>query len=134
MSSNHFTIGELAKRANVNSQTIRYYERRKLLQPSERSASGYRFYSVLELKQILFIKYAQDIGFTLKEIRELLILRKRGNESCSEVQKKSEEKLKDVRRKIQLLKRMESALVGLISDCSKRSVSACPFLERIEEI
>lgn len=134
MERNTFTIGELAKQASINIQTIRYYERRNLVWPSERSSSGYRFYTSEELKRILFIKNAQDLGFTLKEIQELLSLRNRTQQSCSAVQKKAEKKLEDIRSKMHVLKKMERVLVGLVSDCTNRSLSSsCPFLKKIEE-
>jgi Hg(II)-responsive transcriptional regulator len=134
MEQNTFTIGELAKQAKLNTQTIRYYERRRLLLPSERSASGYRFYTSAELKRILFIKNAQDLGFTLKEIQELLSLRTKSSLSCGSVQKKAEKKLEDIRDKMRALNKMERVLVELVSDCkSKNLSSSCPILDKMED-
>lgn len=135
MSQNTFTIGELAKQAKLNAQTIRYYERRRLLLPSDRSASGYRFYTSAELKRILFIKNAQALGFTLKEIQELLNLRNKSTQSCDSVQKKAEKKLEDIRDKMRALKKMERVLLELVSDCKNKSItSPCPILDKMEEI
>lgn len=134
MSRDNFTIGQLAKQAKLNTQTIRYYERRRLLLPSERSESGYRFYTSAELRRILFIKNAQDLGFTLKEIQELLNLRNKASQSCAGVQKKAEKKLEDIRDKMRALKKMERVLVELVSDCKSKSVSSsCPILDKMED-
>ena len=134
MKQKTFTIGKLAKQANVNAQTIRYYERRRLLWPSERSTSGYRFYTAAELKRILFIRNAQDLGFTLEEIQELLNLRNKATQNCGSVQRKAEKKLEDIRDKMRALKKMERVLVELVSDCKSKSVtSPCPILDKMED-
>lgn len=134
MEQSTFTIGELAKQANINAQTIRYYERRKLVWPNRRSTAGYRFYTSAELKRVLFIKNAQDLGFTLQEIQDLLSLRNKAPQSCANVQKKAEKKLEGIREKMRSLKKMERVLVELVSDCKNRSLnSQCPILEKMED-
>lgn len=134
MSQDNFTIGELAKKAKINVQTVRYYERRRLVWPSKRSDAGYRFYTASELKRVLFIKKAQDLGFTLKEIQDLLNLRARSTQSCQAVQMKAEVKLADVRGKIRSLREMERVLVELVSDCERNNpTSSCPMLEKMED-
>jgi Hg(II)-responsive transcriptional regulator len=134
MARENFTIGELAKRAGINAQTVRYYERRRMMSPNSRSAAGYRFYTSAELKRVLFIKNAQELGFTLKEIQELLDLRTRSSRSCTTVRKRAEAKLKSVQSRIATLQMLERVLLGLVSDCERRSASsACPIIDRIEE-
>lgn len=134
MNCDDFTIGELAKRAKINVQTIRYYERRRLVWPSNRSDSGYRLYTNAELKRVLFIKNAQDLGFTLKEIQDLLNLRAKSSQSCSTVRKKAEAKLANIRSKMLSLRDMERVLVELVADCkSNNPTSSCPMIDKMED-
>ena len=125
-------IGELARRANVNIQTIRYYERRGVLLPSTVKSSGYRQYEESDLKRLAFIKQTQELGFTLEEISEFLKLDTSGSTTCAKVRVKADEKLTDIREKIKLLKKIEKALVGLVKTCKANPRSnVCEFLERI---
>ncbi len=128
------TIGKLAKRADVNIETIRYYERRGLIPKPRRRESGYREYSDETAKRILFIKRAKDLGFSLKEINELLSLKLDPGTSCSEVRKKAEMKLEDIESKIKTLRKMKKALVNLTNSCSGSGpVKECPILEALEK-
>lgn len=127
-------IGELAFRAGVNVQTVRYYERRGLLREPKRTSSGYRHYPAESLERLQFIKRAQELGFTLEEIGELLDLRVEDPASCSVVAERTRSKLADVRRKIRELQRMETALKDLGSACLTRTPTAeCPILESLAE-
>lgn len=126
------TIGELASRAGVNVQTVRYYERRGILREPERTSSGYRQYSADALERLRFIKGAQELGFTLEEIEDLLSLRVEDPASCSVVAERARSKLTDVRRKIRELQRMESVLKSLGAACASRTPTAeCPILESL---
>lgn len=87
-----FTIGELARHAGVNIQTVHYYERRKLLLPVGRTDSGYRLYDEEALKRLRFIRHAKELGFTLEEIRGLLDLRIKSTTTCDKVKEKTERK------------------------------------------
>ena len=128
-------IGELASRAGVNVQTVRYYERRGLLCQPERTTSGYRQYGPDVLERLRFIKGAQELGFTLEEIEDLLDLRVDDPASCSVVAERARAKLADVRRKIRELQRMESVLTSLGSACATRTQTAeCPILESLVEV
>ncbi len=128
------TIGKLAKRADVNIETIRYYERRGLIPEPHRRDSGYREYSDETIKRILFIKHAKDLGFSLKEINELLSLKLDPGTSCSEVRQKAEMKLEDIEGKIKNLRKMKKALMELTKVCSGSGpVSECPILEALEK-
>ena len=127
------TIGELAKKAGVNIQTVRFYERQGVLQPVSRKESGYRLYNEDSLKRLTFIRHAKELGFSLKEINSLLSLRIRSVQSCDRVRSKAQGKLKEIQKKVVHLKQLEKTLLVLISDCEKRVVSdCCPILEKME--
>lgn len=128
------TIGQLAKRAQVNVETVRYYERRGLIPKPPRRESGYRQYPQETVARIQFIKHAKELGFSLKEILELLSLRVGRNTTCGEVKKRAEGKIADIQEKIRTLQRMEKALTRLAKECKGRgSVSECPILEALEK-
>src|SRR5574342_138792 len=103
------SVGQLAKEAHVNIETVRYYERRGLLPEPKRRESGYREYSPEEVFRIRFIKRAQELGFTLKEISELLGLRVDSKTTCAKVKKQADAKISDIEEKIRLLKKMKAA-------------------------
>lgn len=126
-------IGEIAKLAGVNIQTLRYYERRNILKPSSKKVSGFRLYSEDAVKTIKFIKHAQELGFKLDEIKELINLRAPSIGRCERVQKRANEKLTDVKEKIKLLKNIERTLKKLITDCKNNKTSSnCPIIEGME--
>jgi Hg(II)-responsive transcriptional regulator len=128
----HFTISQLAKHVGVNVETVRYYERRGLLPQPPRRASGYRQYSQEDLAYLQFIRRAQTLGFSLKEIAELLALRVDPAMGCHEVRERAAHKLADVAVKIRALKRIREALERLIASCSGEGpMSACPILDAI---
>jgi len=127
-------IGTVAKQAGVNVQTIHYYERQGLLPPAARSRAGYRLYGSDAMQRILFIKHAQEIGFSLKEIRDLLSLRVDENMTCGDVKTKAETKLVEVRRKIERLQTISNALIGLIASCeAEKPAHKCALLEALDE-
>ncbi len=128
------TIGEVAARARVNVQTVRYYERRRLISEPRRSAGGYRQYPEEVVPRIRFIKRAQELGFTLEEIAELLALRVQHGEACHEVSDRAKAKVTLVRQKLSELERMQRVLEGLVEACERRAPTAeCPILEALEE-
>ena len=128
------TIGKLAEQAQVNIQTIRYYERRGLLRDPERTASNYRVYGADTLRRVRFIKRAQDLGFTLNEIRELLELRASPRSCREDVRARSEAKIRDIDEKVRTLEAMRKALAKLVRACSGRGpVTECPILESLED-
>ncbi len=127
------TIGELAKRGGVNLETIRYYEREGLLPKPPRSQSGYRQFPPEGVRRIRFIKRAQELGFSLKEIKELLALQLDPDSTAADVKKRAEQKLADIEEKIQTLRAMKKALVRLTATCcGEGSVSECPILESLD--
>lgn len=128
------TIGQLARIVGVNIQTIRYYERLNLLAPSARRPSGYRRYSHEEERRLRFIKNAQALGFTLREIAELLALRVGSTARCGDVQKKARAKLVQVASKVDDLQALARALNRLIRACRVgQPTGHCPILMSLEE-
>ena len=105
-------IGQLAKRAGVAIDTVRYYERNDLLSPAGRLASGYRRYGEAELKRLRFIRRAKALGFTLEDIRGLLSLS--DERSVAKIKKAAEAKLADVDRRIDELERIREGLRNLV--------------------
>ncbi len=127
------TRGELAKRCGVNIETLRYYEKKNLLDPPPRSDAGYRLYSSEDMLKIRFIKNAKRLGFALKEIAELMKLRVRKKTSCESVLTKARKKRDEVDNKIKALQSMKKVLDQLVGKC-ERSVPTedCPILASFE--
>ena len=127
-------VGQLAGEAGINVETIRYYEKLKLLPKPKRKESRYRIYDDTDLKRLLFIKRAKELGFTLKEIRGLFDLRIDSEAKCGDVKHLTEHKLKDVDNRIRDLKKIRNVLVKLINQCVNEEVSSdeCPILEAID--
>jgi Hg(II)-responsive transcriptional regulator len=125
--------GELARRAGVNVETLRFYERKGLLPEPPRRVSGYREYTEGDVRRVCFIRRAQSLGFTLAEVSELLGLRVGRGTTAADVKARAERKLADVRRKIAKLAEIERALVGLTASCDGRSPTGdCPILHHLE--
>lgn len=121
------TIGQLARRAGVNVETVRFYERRGLIQQPPTPTHGFRQYDDTILHRILFIKRAQNLGFTLAEIASLLDLS--AEKDCDAVRTSAEEKLQMVRQKLEDLRRVEEALGQVVATCRERTAdSPCPLL------
>ncbi len=128
------TIGQVANAARVNIQTIRYYERRGILLASRRTASGYRQYARDAVSRLRFIKHAQELGFSLKEIQELLGLRVRHTAACDAVEGKTRAKIQVVQQRIRDLQRMKRALERLAAACAaRRPTDDCPILAAMED-
>ena len=125
-------IGQLAQRAGVNIDTIRFYERQGILPEPPRRESGYRDYPPETVGLIRFIKRAQELGFTLREARELLNLRSVPRGICGDVLKHARSKVAQIDEKIRDLQAMRDALSKLIADCSRRgSIACCPIIESL---
>ena len=126
-------IGQAAVEAGVNVQTLRFYERRGLLTPPKRRESGYREYDPEAVRLVRFVKRAQELGFTLKEVQELLRLREDQKASCTEVRSAARSKVEDIDSKVKTLRAIRRALGTLINSCtSDGSTRYCPILEAIE--
>lgn len=126
-------IGEAAARAEVNVQTLRYYERRGLIAEPERTAAGYRLYPPETVPLVRFIKRAQELGFSLGEIEQLLDLRIDRVSSCEEVQALAEAKIDAIDDKIRQLSALRKALGVLVRSCERGDdTRECPILEAME--
>lgn len=124
-------IGALAKRAGVGIDTVRYYERTGLLEPSARLASGYRRYSDAEVSRLRFIRKAQTLGFSLKEIRDLLALS--SSRDVARVKRSAQTKLADVTQRIAELERIRDGLSVLVDACPGHGrAKDCPILQALE--
>ncbi len=129
----YLTIGQLAKQARVNRETVRYCERRRLLSRPSRSISGYRVFSDDAVRRLRFIRHAKMLGFSLNEIRELLALRVDSIDECDRVRVRTQAKLADIDNKIQLLRQMKAALTRLVGACERRGkTNDCPILDSLE--
>lgn len=123
------TRSQVAQKCGINVEALRYYERRQLIKAPPRSASGYRIYSEDYISRINFIRNSQNLGFTLKEIAELLKLRIQQKDKCNEAMDKARKKLDEVEKKMQGLKSLQKALKTLIKQCQNKTQSeVCPIL------
>ncbi len=126
-------IGDVARRSGVTVEAMRYYEREGLISAPERDMNGYRSFEPDAVQQVRFIKRAQDVGFTLKDIKELLSLRTDPGASCCDVRDRATAKVRDMDQKISTLTRMRSVLAIWIDECSGTGpVSECPILDALE--
>jgi MerR family copper efflux transcriptional regulator len=117
------TIARAAREAGVNIQTVRFYERRGLIERPPKG-EGYRVYSPAQVARVRFIKEVQQFGFSLAEIKELLALQTDPNADCSVVQQQAMTKQQEVRRKIDRLREIDAALETLIAGCPGRGAFA----------
>lgn len=124
-----FTIGEVARRAGVGIDTVRYYERSHLLPRAPRRASGYREYALSDVRRLRFIRRAKEIGFTLEEIRELLALSSDGERGVRGIKTGAQARLALVETRIRELQRVRRGLKTLIAACPGHgSLDHCPIL------
>ncbi len=127
------TIGKVAKQAEVGVETIRFYERSGLLDEPPRNRSGYRQYQPEAIIKLRFIKKAKQLGFSLKEIGELIALRHKPGATCGDVRRQAEEKIRNIEEKIHDLGKMKEALLELTCQCSGDGpVTECPILTALE--
>ena len=126
------TIGQVAKLTGVSIETIRYYEKEGLITEPERSPSGYRQYPEETIKRVLFIQRAKEVGFTLKEINDLLTLQNEPRACCGDFLSRATMKLKQIDEQIRELQRMKNALQGLTRECvSDSGLDDCPILDAL---
>ena len=127
-------ISELAKKVNVNKETIRYYERKGLIPNPSRNDSDHRQYSEIDIKRTEFIKRTQSLGFSLKEIKDLLMLKIELGTTCKDIQKIVKLKVSDIDKKIKDLKEIKNTLNKLAGRCTGRGpVGECPILDELEK-
>ena len=131
MANTPLTIGRLAKQASVNIETIRYYQRVGLIQEPKKPLKGFRVYNVEIISRIRFVKRAQELGFTLKEIEGLLDL---GDGNCKRVQQYAEQKCQQIEERLQDLISMKQALASLINQCKSRDENIhCALIESLNK-
>lgn len=128
------TRSEVAEKADVNPETLRYYERKELIPKPRRSDGGFRLYDHSYVERLRFIQRAKDLGFTLAEIKDLLELRVDDEATCRDVRLQAQEKLDDVEEKIRDLQRIRDALSTLAAACDggEGPTSDCPILDAME--
>jgi MerR family copper efflux transcriptional regulator len=123
------TISQAAKLGGVGAETVRFYERQGLVREAERSGAGYRLYSSADVRRLAFIRRAKDLGFSLKEIKELIGLTEHRHASAREVKAIATAKLERIREQIRDLQRIQKALSSLSEECSGAGpASHCPIL------
>jgi MerR family mercuric resistance operon transcriptional regulator len=128
----NLAIGELSKRSGVNIETIRYYERVKMLAPPPRTASGRRVYEVTDLRILVFVRRARELGFSLDEIRALLRLGGPEKAPCREVRAIAAHHLEDIRAKLSDLKKLERLLSKTVARCLGKTAPDCPVLDILD--
>ena len=130
----HMRTGELAEQAGVHVETLRYYERRGLLEAPERSPSGYRSYSPDAVRVVRFVKRAQEVGFTLDDVAELLDLADGDAESCAVARTTAASRLEDLDRRIADLAAMRGALASLVQTCERpRARRTRPLVDALNQ-
>ena len=134
-------IGKAAKVAGVTVDTIRFYQRLGLIQSAGRSAGGYRLFDEGQIRDLTFVRHAQELGFSLTEIKELLALRQK-HHACSEVQSMLKRKVGDIQERINSLSRLEADLANALRNCNRvlrlkreiKHVDCCPLLTKLDRI
>lgn len=129
-----YTIGKVAALADVSADTLRYYEKERLIAPASRTAAGYRLYNDEAVRRIRFIKHAQHCGFTLSDIQELLTLKHAEGACCEDVRGLAIEKKLRIEHKLKALRVMSRALDDLIRSCEggEQTTDDCPILAALE--
>jgi DNA-binding transcriptional MerR regulator len=131
MSKKSYTVGQLAQDTGIKPVTIRYYEKIGLLPEARRSASGYRMYSADDHSRLVFIRRGRGLGFSLDDIRELLSLADRQQESCAGVDAKVEQQLEQVRSRLNDLRAMEQELERLSNCCKGGVIMDCRIIRTL---
>jgi MerR family transcriptional regulator, mercuric resistance operon regulatory protein len=123
------TIGKLSKKTGVNIETVRYYEKIELIPKPYRSEGGNRLYNMDQVKRLAFIKRCRELGFPLDTIRGFLKLVDEKNFTCAEIADISQHHLEDIRAKIKDLKKIESHMKDMLTQCNKNNMPDCAFID-----
>jgi DNA-binding transcriptional MerR regulator len=134
-------IGKAAKLANISVDTIRFYQKLGLVKTAGRSSGGYRLFEGEQIRDLAFVRHAQELGFSLNEVKDLLALRQK-HHVCSQVQSMLKRKLGDVREKMNNLSRLEAELTDALRNCNrelrlKREIKhedCCPLLTKLDRL
>jgi len=130
---NPLSIGQVARLTGVGVETVRFYEHQGLLDAPDRKDSGYRQYGEDVVARLRFIRRAKELGFTLKEIHELIALRLDPAASCAEVKERAAAKIADIEVKIRDLQEIRKALIRLTTSCQGSGpVQGCSILEALD--
>jgi MerR family mercuric resistance operon transcriptional regulator len=129
------TIGKLAKAAGVGVETIRFYERKGILKRPAKKEGGFRYYPMDEASRIRFVRRAQELGFTLKEVKELLDIQSKRKLTGKQVEQKAKEKIQEIKEKISDLKQMEDSLEKLAQICGRgtQAIQECKIFDCFEK-
>ncbi len=127
-----FTIGKLSELTGVNIETIRYYEKIKLLPAPARTESGRRIYGSMDRRILAFVRRCRELGFSLDEVRALMQLGGPGKASCREVRTIAAHHLDDIRAKISDLRKLERLLASTIAQCTGTTAPECPVLDILD--
>jgi len=134
MSDRVFRTSELAKKADVNKETIRFYEKKGLLSDPNRTDGGYRQYSQEDLERLVFIKNAKELGFALSEIKELLEVADGEIYKCSDIRRIAEDKLEYIDNQLRHLKKLKTTLTGLVTECQQtKTIRNCPIIQSLSQ-
>jgi len=130
----YYSVGQIAIKADLNVETLRYYEKIKLMPKPKRKESRYRFYTEDDVARLLFIKCAKELGFTLKEISELLSIKIDSEAKCGDVKHLAEHKISDIDGKIADLRKIKNELSKLVQLCKdeKLTKEECPIVKALE--
>lgn len=131
---NSFTVGVLAREAKINIETIRFYEGIKLMPEPKRKESRYRIYNEKDLVRLKFIIRAKELGFTLSEIKELLLLKVDSQSKCRDIKAMADSRISNIEEKIKDLKKIRNHLQVLVSQCVDEELSSddCPIVMALE--
>ena len=132
MPTHRLTIGKVAAQTGCHIETIRYYEKERLLPPPERSEAGHRLYTPKLVERLVFIRRSRELGFSMEEIKGLLSVVDGEQVSCEQVKHLADTHLKYIREKISDLRRMEKTLRELSDQCSGNDVPECPIIEALQ--
>lgn len=128
------TIGEVAKRSCIGIETIRFYEREGLIDDPPRTEAGYRQYPDDVILRVRFIRQAKELGFSLKDIKELLSLRLLPGTTCKDIRERTTRKIDEIEEKIQTLQKMKNILATLESKCKGHGpINTCPILGALDQ-
>jgi MerR family mercuric resistance operon transcriptional regulator len=128
------SIGTLSQQSGVNIETIRYYEKIGVMPKPERSAGGYRIYGPEHVKRMHFVRRGRELGFSLDELRGLLLLVDGHSYSCAEVHALTIQHVKDIRKKIADLRKLERVMTDVAAKCTGRQIPDCPVIDALFEM
>ena len=133
MTKEHYGIGALSRATGVKIETIRYYERQELLDNPPRTEGGHRSYGQEHLKRLFFIRRSRQLGFSMEEIRELLVMVDGDSYTCGQIKALTVEHAKSIRKKIADLEKMESTLLRISAQCKGGKVPDCPIVDALSD-